>query len=61
MTDPIPRKPSRPLQYLKAVANSDPPTGTRAVCWALASSRRHKGHRTAHWRHLLRPPVFRSR
>ncbi|BCW52045.1 helix-turn-helix domain-containing protein [Arthrobacter sp. StoSoilB13] len=37
MTEPIPRRPSRPLQYLKAVANSDLPTGARAVCWALAS------------------------
>ncbi|WP_458107684.1 helix-turn-helix domain-containing protein [Arthrobacter sp. R3-55] len=37
MTEPIPRRQSRPLQYLKAVANSRLPTGARAVCWALAS------------------------
>ncbi|WP_426301891.1 helix-turn-helix domain-containing protein [Arthrobacter sp. R-11] len=33
----IPGTPSRPLQYLRAVRESDLPTGTRAVCWALAS------------------------
>ena len=29
--------PSRPLQYLKAVARADLPTGTKATCWAIAS------------------------
>lgn len=29
--------PSRPLQYLKAIAGSGLPTGTRATCWAIAS------------------------
>lgn len=34
---PVPGVPSRPLQYLRAVRESDLPTGARAVCWALAS------------------------
>lgn len=29
--------PSRPLQYFKAIANADLPTGTKATCWAIAS------------------------
>lgn len=29
--------PSRPLQYLKAVALADLPSGTKATCWAIAS------------------------
>jgi DNA-binding transcriptional ArsR family regulator len=29
--------PSRPLQYARAVAQSGLPTGTRTVCWAIAS------------------------
>lgn len=33
----VPGVPSRPLQYLKAIANSDLPAGTRATCWAIAS------------------------
>lgn len=33
----VPGVPSRPLQYLKSVANSDLSPGTRATCWALAS------------------------
>ncbi|BCW72413.1 helix-turn-helix domain-containing protein [Arthrobacter sp. NicSoilB8] len=28
---------SRPLQYSKAIRESDLPTGVRAVCWALAT------------------------
>lgn len=28
---------SRPLQYLRAVAQSDLATGTKATCWAIAS------------------------
>lgn len=30
-------EPSRPLQYMKAIAQSNLPTGTRATCWAIAS------------------------
>lgn len=37
MTIPIPRVPSRPLQYLTAIRNSGLPPTTRAVCWAIAS------------------------
>lgn len=33
----VPGVPSRPLQYLKAIANSELRSGTRATCWALAS------------------------
>lgn len=33
----VPGVPARPLQYLKAIANSNLPTGTRATCWAIAS------------------------
>lgn len=33
----VPGVPSRPLQYLKAIANSNLPAGTRATCWAIAS------------------------
>ncbi|MET3945796.1 DNA-binding transcriptional ArsR family regulator [Arthrobacter sp. UYCu512] len=29
--------PSRPLQYAKAIAQSDLPTGTRATCWAIGT------------------------
>lgn len=37
MTIPIPSMPERPLQYIKAISNSDLPGTTRAVCWAIAS------------------------
>lgn len=37
MTIPIPRVPSRPLQYARAISNSDLPTTTRTVCRAIAS------------------------
>lgn len=30
-------EPSRPLQYMKAIAQSSLPSGTRATCWAIAS------------------------
>ncbi|NYD78437.1 helix-turn-helix domain-containing protein [Arthrobacter cupressi] len=30
-------RPARPLQYAKAIANSDLPSGVRATCWALAT------------------------
>ncbi|SKB44241.1 Helix-turn-helix domain-containing protein [Arthrobacter sp. 49Tsu3.1M3] len=33
----VPSTPSRPLQYSKAIRESDLPTGVRAVCWALAT------------------------
>lgn len=32
----VPGVPSRPLQYLKAIANADLPAGTRATGWAVA-------------------------
>jgi DNA-binding transcriptional MocR family regulator len=37
MTIPIPSMPERPLQYIKAISNSNLPGTTRAVCWAIAS------------------------
>ncbi|WP_275778039.1 helix-turn-helix domain-containing protein [Paenarthrobacter sp. Y-19] len=37
MKAPIRGIPSRPLQYAKAISNSDLPTTTRTVCWAIAS------------------------
>ncbi|AOT03279.1 helix-turn-helix domain-containing protein [Arthrobacter sp. U41] len=33
----VPGEPSRPLQYSKAIRESDLPTGVRAVCWAMAT------------------------
>lgn len=33
----VARQPSRPLQYAKAIRESDLPSGVRAVCWALAT------------------------
>ncbi|WP_374206951.1 helix-turn-helix domain-containing protein [Paenarthrobacter sp. TYUT067] len=37
VTTPIRGIPSRPLQYATAISNSDLPTTTRTVCWAIAS------------------------
>lgn len=37
MKTPIRGIPSRPLQYARAISNSDLPTTTRTVCWAIAS------------------------
>lgn len=42
MTTPVPGVPSRPLQYIRAIANSGLPTTTRAVCWAIASFANNK-------------------
>ncbi|MGX5716841.1 helix-turn-helix domain-containing protein [Arthrobacter sp. MAHUQ-56] len=33
----VPSEPSRPLQYGKAIAKSDLPSGVKATCWALAT------------------------
>lgn len=33
----VPSRPSRPLQYAKAIAESGLPSGVRATCWALAT------------------------
>ncbi|SDS88004.1 Helix-turn-helix domain-containing protein [Pseudarthrobacter equi] len=33
----VPGLPAMPLQYAKAIRDSDLPTGARAVCWALAA------------------------
>lgn len=33
----VPGVPSRPLQYAKAIRESDLLSGTRAVCWAVAT------------------------
>ena len=33
----VPSQPSRPLQYAKAIRESDLPPGARATCWALAT------------------------
>lgn len=38
----VPNQPSRPLQYSKAIRESDLPTGVRAVCWALATYANNK-------------------
>lgn len=39
---PVPGRPSRPLQYAKAVADSDLPSGVKATCWALATFANNK-------------------
>lgn len=33
----VPGVPSRPLQYSKAIADSDLPSGVKTVCWAIAT------------------------
>lgn len=33
----VPSTPSRPLQYAKAIAHSDMPSGVKATCWAIAT------------------------